>query len=269
MKRIITGLLLVGLIILNLVLLEKDPLFFALLISAMAVLGTYEITKALREDLPPCLRALALLYSLLLLPSYILGHSMEGVFLLTAVAIMAALVLSTFKAQVPISSVGSFALALCYPALLLSFIYPLAYSDRALFLLVCVFGIGPMSDTFAFLVGSLLKGPKLYSEISPKKTVSGAVGGLIGGLTAGMMIYSVFISFFSHINIPSLWQMEAIGIAGSVFTQLGDLAESAIKRKLGIKDFGNLLPGHGGVLDRVDGIIFNAIFIYTLFTYII
>lgn len=270
MKRVITGLLLVGLIVLNLALLEKDPIYFAILIAAMGALGVFEMTRALEDALPTGLKALALAYSLLLLPSYILaGYTMEGVFLLTSVAVMAALMFTSFNPAASLSSLANFALTLCYPALLLSFLYPLAYDAKALFLLVCVFGIGPMSDTMAYIVGSLLKGPKLCPAISPKKTISGAIGGLFGGIMAGIAIWSVFSRFFTHIAIPSVLVMAVIGLVGSAFTQLGDLAESAVKRKLGVKDFGNLLPGHGGVLDRVDGIMFNAIFIYALFSYII
>lgn len=268
-KRIIIGLLLVGLIILNLFLLSVSPLFFAILNAVITSGGVFEMTRAFKDSLPRGLKVVLMLFALLVLPSYLLAGSLTGIFMLMALAAIAALVIVTFKADIPLSSLQCFALAMCYPALLLSFIYPLIYSESALFLLVCVFGIGPMSDTLAFAVGLTLKGPKLCPSVSPKKTISGAIGGLLGGLVAGVAIYLIFSQFFSYINIPPIWLMAVVGLIGSVFTQLGDLAESALKRKLALKDFGNLLPGHGGVLDRVDGIMFNAFFIYIVFTYIV
>lgn len=269
MKRIITGLLLVGLITGTLFLMEANPIFFALLIAVIAALGIYEMVKAQKDILPCPYKILSGILSVLLLPAFLFTKSLSGVFILIALLFLAAFVILTFDSKITLSSLQSFLLILFYPSLLLAFILDLTYRENALFLLTSVFGIGPMADTFAFAVGSIIKGKKLCPHVSPKKTVSGAIGGLAGGVISGLLIYLIFINVFPNVVIPNLYIMFIVGFTGAAFTGAGDLAESALKRKFGIKDFGKILPGHGGVLDRMDGIMFNSLFIYTFFTYII
>ncbi|WAH35375.1 phosphatidate cytidylyltransferase [Alicyclobacillus dauci] len=109
-----------------------------------------------------------------------------------------------------------------------------------------------MSDTAAYFVGRLVKGPKLIREISPKKTISGAIGGIIGA--------AVGAALFGLIAHPVYdgWAYAVTGAVISIAGQLGDLIESAYKRTAGVKDSGKILPGHGGMLDRVDSLIFAA-----------
>lgn len=125
-----------------------------------------------------------------------------------------------------------------------------------LVVLVCIW----LTDTFAFFVGSRLKGPKLWPAISPGKTVSGAVGGLIGG---GLGALATGLLFLPR-EAPA--QMLFIGFLVSIVGQLGDLVESAYKRTAGVKDSGHLLPGHGGMLDRVDSLLFAAPVAFYLIT---
>lgn len=106
------------------------------------------------------------------------------------------------------------------------------------------------TDSFAYFVGRALKGPKLWPAISPNKTVSGAVGGLVGGLILGLVFALV-------IDQPVLPWM-ALAAVLSVFGQFGDFVESGLKRALDVKDSGRILPGHGGVLDRFDSLLFAA-----------
>ena len=111
------------------------------------------------------------------------------------------------------------------------------------------------TDIFAYFSGYLLGKHKLCPSISPKKTVEGAVGGLLGS----MVLTLVFLYFFSpDLLLHGLW----IGFMGSLLSQVGDLVASMFKRKLGIKDYGTLIPGHGGILDRFDSVLFTGPFIY-------
>ncbi|MCL1896151.1 MAG: phosphatidate cytidylyltransferase [Clostridiales bacterium] len=107
------------------------------------------------------------------------------------------------------------------------------------------------TDIFAYFTGMLLGSHKLCPSISPKKTVEGAVGGVLG---------SVFLcGMFGYYFLPAgFTTCIVIGVAGGVVAQLGDLAASVMKRKIGIKDWGTLIPGHGGILDRIDSILFTA-----------
>lgn len=117
-----------------------------------------------------------------------------------------------------------------------------------------------LSDTMAYTFGRLFGKHKLIPEVSPKKTVEGAVGGVFGGVVF-MLIYGAICAngFAKDIN----WiNIVVLGIAGAVLSQFGDLAASWIKREHGIKDYGNLLPGHGGVMDRFDSVLVVAPFVY-------
>ena len=119
--------------------------------------------------------------------------------------------------------------------------------DGVLFLLAVVWA----TDTGAFFVGRGLGGPKLWPQVSPKKTWSGALGGLVAGVAAGAIVLSVA-------GLPVTVIALIIAGALAVVSVLGDLFESAVKRRFGTKDSGWLIPGHGGLLDRVDGLIAAA-----------
>lgn len=115
-------------------------------------------------------------------------------------------------------------------------------------LVVLILLVAWATDTAAFFVGRRLRGPKLWPAVSPGKTWSGAAGGLIFGLAAGLL---VGISM----GIPFSAQLVVFTAVVALEAQLGDLFESALKRRFGIKDTGTLIPGHGGMMDRVDGLI--------------
>lgn len=139
--------------------------------------------------------------------------------------------------------------------------------------LIMTFLIPILTDTFAMFCGMLFKGPKLCKKISPNKTISGAVCSLIlTSLVSGAFFY-VFNAFgvlshgFSEIGVQ-VWHFVLLGFFGSIVCQLGDLFESFVKRRANVKDSGNMLPGHGGFLDRFDSHIFNAIFVFAFFAFV-
>lgn len=145
-----------------------------------------------------------------------------------------------------------------------------AYSV-SLFFLVYTFVVPIIVDTFAMLTGSLFKGKKLCEKISPKKTISGAIGGVIWGTLAAVALFFIFNSIdkfrviFININL-TWWIMLIVGLISSILCQLGDIFESWLKRKAQVKDSGDILPGHGGILDRIDSHLVNILitFIFML-----
>jgi phosphatidate cytidylyltransferase len=108
------------------------------------------------------------------------------------------------------------------------------------------------TDVCAYLVGRAVGGPLLWPQVSPKKTWAGAIGGLVGGVAAGTLV-----AYASKGNNPAV--AAALALVLSIAAQGGDLFESAIKRRFGVKDAGSLIPGHGGVMDRLDGFLVAAL----------
>ena len=119
-----------------------------------------------------------------------------------------------------------------------------------------------VTDTFAYFSGCLFGKHKLIPEVSPKKTVEGAIGGVVGAAALGAIFGSIFERYLSDaLPVPAL-DCAIICLVGALISIVGDLAASAIKRDHGVKDYSNLIPGHGGILDRFDSVIFVAPAIY-------
>ncbi len=161
-------------------------------------------------------------------------------------------------------SVKAGILSFLYPQIFFVFIYAIIASPRNITDFVIIFTIlaSSVTDIFALFCGKLFGKHKLCETISPKKTVEGAVGGFIFGSLCAFLFGALFGGTF-HIQ-HNLLRFLTSSMILSILSQFGDLFASIIKRHYGAKDFGNLLPGHGGVLDRVDSIIFIAPVSYLL-----
>ena len=144
----------------------------------------------------------------------------------------------------------------------LSLVQPLSVQRTLLGLLIAVPILG---DTLAFFVGSKVRGPKLCPPVSPNKTISGSVAGLVGSLLAALIVRAIAGWICAPTTQPILpsWPVCVfLGIFGGAASQMGDLFASLVKRHCGIKDYSNLFPGHGGMLDRLDSILFMSVVLY-------
>lgn len=123
-------------------------------------------------------------------------------------------------------------------------------------------------DIGGYVVGCSLKGPKLAPKISPNKTWSGLIGGIVLAMAVSLIYFEAFMIFgVLEIDLKTCKFFSLLGGLVALISQIGDLIESAIKRHLGIKDASTLIPGHGGIFDRIDGLVFAAPFVYWLFAY--
>ena len=165
-----------------------------------------------------------------------------------------------YQCEVPIAGFFSF----FYAPVLLSFIYLTRTLGNGFFLVWLVFISSWVSDTCAYLVGRAIGKHKLAPVLSPKKSIEGSVGGILGSALVGAL-YGFILAKMGVMEIAYQALIFAgIGAAGSVISQIGDLAASGIKRDHDIKDYGKLIPGHGGIMDRFDSVIVTAPIIYFL-----
>ena len=241
-------------------------MLFDLFILIMAVISTYEYERAFSDKLLKTEKAIIFIYPFAVYISYCfkgLGWAF-GAMLFLFLLLLAQLVFEYDK--ISLESIGISLFTMIYPStILVSLLVINRYPT--LEPLLMVFAITPCADTFAYFVGSIVKGKKLCPNISPNKTVSG----FIGGLFASLLVYFIFTekgAIFNSVFLEVLLFAGA-GIACALLTAYGDLVESVIKRKLGIKDMGKILPGHGGMSDRIDGLTFAAPVISFVFTILV
>ncbi len=131
------------------------------------------------------------------------------------------------------------------------------------FWIVLTLGVPWLADSGAYFAGVYLGKHKLCPTISPKKTVEGAVGGLLSGTLGSLLIGLVFLLIYSDAHIV-FWPLIIVGLINPIISIIGDLTFSLIKRSCGIKDFGTIMPGHGGLLDRFDSIILCAPLVFII-----
>ena len=155
-----------------------------------------------------------------------------------------------------------------YVAVMLSSVYQTRMMEQGAYIVWLIFLCSWGCDTCAYCVGVKLGKHKMSPVLSPKKSIEGAIGGLAGTflLTAG---YAAAFQAQMGITTTQIFILAGISTAGGLISMIGDLAASAIKRNYEIKDYGTLIPGHGGILDRFDSVIFTAPVIYYLADYLL
>ena len=150
-----------------------------------------------------------------------------------------------------------------YVAVMMSFIYQTRMIENGKFLVWLIFASSWGCDTCAYCVGMLIGKHKMAPVLSPKKSVEGGVGGIVGAALIGVIFTLVFREHITIFTYPVVSVAVLCAVCAAI-SQVGDLAASAIKRNHEIKDYGTLIPGHGGILDRFDSVIFTAPIVYYL-----
>ena len=152
-----------------------------------------------------------------------------------------------------------------YMAVMFSYVYRTREIASGAYIVWLIFLCSWGCDTCAYCAGKLLGKHKMTPVLSPKKTVEGAIGGVLG--TAVLtMLYAYVFKDAMEIDGSGMIALAIISMVGALISMVGDLAASAIKRNYDVKDYGTLIPGHGGILDRFDSVIFTAPIIYYLAT---
>lgn len=155
-----------------------------------------------------------------------------------------------------------------YVAFMLSCIYRTRRMETGAYIVWLIFLCSWGSDTCAYCVGVLFGKHKMAPKLSPKKSVEGAVGGVLGAVLLTILYGWIFRGPMA-LTMGDIWMLAGISGAGALISMVGDLAASAVKRNYDIKDYGTLIPGHGGILDRFDSVIFTAPIIYYLARFLI
>lgn len=278
LKRAVTAIILVGYAFAMLYLGTAVHYgFLDALIMSFAFIGTYEMYHTFRKSEYKNSPWAPLLLCVAIYPLwYFLGY--KGILIALSLSICLALAVFTFKAEMELKDLLATIFSLIYPMALVSLAFALSreFPCGGTFAISFAIFLPVFSDTFAYLVGSTLGKRKLCPSISPKKTVAGAIGGLLGSVLCAVTFFLLFdlyavipvgyVSFSDSVAVRAV-VFVVLGIVGGVLAEIGDLAASRIKRTINIKDFGNIFPGHGGVLDRLDSIMFTLVMFFTAFTF--
>ncbi len=262
---------------------------FDVLIYAFALIGTFEMIRAVKEKTSKAEQGIVYAFAAVTIPAVAVcewkwgnGLMVIGICaLVLAFALLSLLVIAHEK--VTLESLGLSLFSAVYPTLLLCLLVLTNHvtgGDRltrfaldSRIMILFIFVVSPCADSIAYLFGRYMKGKfpkKMAPNLSPNKTVIGGIGGLVGGMLGAVALYFIYnacVGSFDKMAVV-LPMYIGIGLIAAVATAFGDLVESSIKRKVGLKDMGSIMPGHGGVLDRIDGTLFATIAVYICFAFI-
>lgn len=239
-----------------------------LTVIAASIIGLYEYYKAVGLLAHRGLCAMGIVAAVII-PVGLMLSIQETLILVYVYVVALFLIMLIYNKRVKASDIAMLILGIIYIPYFLSYIIHIRSMEFGRFFIWLVF-IGAFStDTCAYFAGRMFGRHKLCPDISPKKTVEGAIGGVVGAgvifVLFGIVVNNAFAGFLGGRQF-NLLLLFVLGLIAAVISEIGDLVASSIKRQYDIKDFGNILPGHGGILDRCDSIILVAPTIF-LFLY--
>jgi phosphatidate cytidylyltransferase len=259
-KRIITAV--IGILVLIAILVLPEIAFH--IAAGLVIAGIlYEVLRAMKVSLTLwCVSAISAILSLLgIMTSHFAPCLIASIMLYMITAII-------LHGKQDIKVVLSTGFLTWFVTLFMSAIM-LLYHHYEIYGVLLVFICAWGTDTFAYFTGLFFGKHKLIPHVSPKKTVEGAVGGAVGSMIL-CLVYARILALLTVYqgDIRFYIMFAVLGLAASMLAQIGDLAASALKRDCEIKDFGTIFPGHGGIMDRFDSVVFIAPFIYYFITYL-
>ena len=232
-------------------------------VFALSILALWEFYNALNEKKFKPIKSAGYI---LLVIYYLLNHNFGQMMYVLVAAALILLILPVMNLEYTFIDVSLTLLGFIYCGILFSFVYVVNVKSHGEFLVWIIFIGSWLSDTAAFYSGKFFGKHKLSPRVSPKKTIEGSIGGFIGA-TVFCGIFGIIVQ--KYINIMPIYNYFIIGALCGIFGQLGDLVASSIKRYVGIKDYSNLIPGHGGILDRFDSIIFSGTVVFYYLNFIV
>jgi len=257
--RLISGIILLA-ITLSIVILGGDILFVTLLVlSFIGMTELYRVVK-INKEFPGVLGYAAGVIFYLMLYFNLERYQMMF-YIIFLMLLMFSYVFHFPKFKIDQIAIAFF--ALFYVSIMLSYIYQVRMLEDGALIVWMIFIGAWGSDTCAYCVGVLIGKHKIAPKLSPNKSLEGCIAGVVGAALLGMTYAAIIQNRLTGVENAML-VFAVIGAASSVIAQIGDMAASAIKRNHEIKDYGTLIPGHGGVLDRFDSIIFTAPIVYYL-----
>lgn len=250
-KRVVSAI--IGTILLILIV-SKGDIYLNTGVFIISIIGLREFYIAVKKIEINPLSYIGYLCTILIYLSNF--YSKINIEFVLALAIISSLIIYLFSKNILLKDIGVTLVGILYVPFLFSYINYLENSIYIWLIFIISFG----TDTFAYLGGRFFGKNKLWPEISPNKTIEGSISGILGST-----ILTVIFAFF--IKEDSIYLLMILAIIVSIFSQTGDLIASKIKRTAKLKDYGHIMPGHGGVLDRFDSIILGAPLIYYYISY--
>lgn len=255
--RLVSG---VVLVLLSLLIVSTGGLLMYLITAAISLIGLFELYRVLKIEK----NAMGMIGYLTAAVYYGLiwfhGEAYVTLMVIGALMLLMSVYVFTFPKYQTEEVTAAF-FGVFYAAVMLSYLYQVRAMSDGKYLVWLIFLSSWGCDTCAYCAGRLFGRHKMAPILSPKKTIEGAIGGVLGAALLGFGYACFFGDSMVEIRDPRLACAAACAIAGLI-SMVGDLAASAIKRNHDIKDYGNLIPGHGGILDRFDSMLFTAPAIY-------
>ncbi len=298
MKRTLTSLVILIVVAGFIALRMVHTAFFDVFVLLLMIISGFEFIKVYKQMNKPLFERVIIFYPLPVAAAYIFCDSVFAAIMVQILTFVVIFIMCmgieliiygvSYRAGGQAPETGSLLAAtkntlsiMLYPLTIISFMFMLNHFDNNYLLgyvvIIAMFAISMLTDTLAFLFGMMVRKKEnrilISPYISPNKSLVGMIAGVVGGLIGGVACYLLFYQYDvlgCGLNImlsttSAICLFTLTGILGSFATQFGDLVESAVKRKAGIKDIGKILPGHGGIMDRIDGEIFCGVVVAAMF----